>query len=100
MKQSLSLCFSCLVSVRAASDCQPHYHTGKLTPYLIGPPDLLLSSKDEDRLRSGRPVMQALVAEDGQTRRMIMVQDIPVPSPVVLGCVPARPPPGALAVHL
>jgi len=29
--------------------------------------------------------MQALVAEDGLTRRLIMVQDIPVPSSVVLG---------------
>ena len=70
---------------RAASDAQPHYHRGRLTPYQLGPPSLLLSARDEDRLRTGRPVMQALVAEDGLTRRMIMVQDIPVPSSVVLG---------------
>ena len=71
--------------VHAASDSQPHYHRGKLTPYQIGPPSLLLSGRDEEKLRAGRPVMQALVAEDGLTRRLIMVQDIPVPSSVVLG---------------
>jgi hypothetical protein len=71
--------------VQAASDSQPHYHRGKLTPYQIGPPSLLLSGRDEEKLRAGRPVMQALVAEDGLTRRLIMVQDIPVPSSVVLG---------------
>jgi len=73
------------LAVSGHSDTQPHYHQGKLTPYEIGAPSLLLSARDEDRLRAGRPVMQALVGEDGQTRRLIMVQDIPVPSSVALG---------------
>jgi len=74
-----------IASAKAATDSQPHYHTGKLTPYHIGPPSVLLSSRDEERLRAGRPVIQALVADDGQTRRMIMVQDIAAPSSIVLG---------------
>ena len=75
------------VSVRAADEAVPHYHAGKLTPYKIGPPSILLSSQDESRLRSGRPVMQAVVADDDESRRLIMVQDIPAPASVVLGCV-------------
>jgi len=71
--------------VNAASDAQPHFHSGKLTPYKIGEPSLLLSGRDEAQLRAGRPVMQALVADDGETRRLIMVQDIAAPSSVVLG---------------
>ena len=70
---------------RAASESQHHYHTGKLTRYEIGPPSVLLSASDESRLRAGRPVMQAVVADDGVSRRMIMVQNIPAPSSVVLG---------------
>jgi len=70
--------------VLGAAESQPHYHTGKLTPYEIGPPSLLLSAKDEGRLRSGKAVMQALVSDDGQAHRMIMVQDIPAPSSVVM----------------
>ena len=62
-----------------------HYHTGKLSKYEIGPPALLLSSADEQRLRSGRAVMQTITSEDGTSRRMVMVQDINAPSQVVLG---------------
>ena len=78
---------ACLMAayVNAASDAQPHFHSGKLTPYKIGEPSLLLSGRDEAQLRAGRPVMQALVADDGETRRLIMVQDIAAPSSVVLG---------------
>jgi len=77
---------SAVASVAHAADgSQPHFHSGKLTPYRIGPPSVLLSSKDEARLRSGHPVVQTLVSEDGQSRRMIMVADIPVPSSIVLG---------------
>lgn len=79
------LALLCAATAEAATDSQPHYHRGKLTPYKVGPPSVLLSSRDEQCLRSGKPVMQALVAEDGVTRRMIMVQDIPVPSSIVLG---------------
>jgi hypothetical protein len=74
-----------LASALAASDSQPHYHRGKLAPYQIERPSVLLSASDESRLRSGRAVMQALVADDGLTRRMIMVQDISTPASVVLG---------------
>lgn len=80
----------------AASDSLPHYHTGRLTPYKIEAPNLLLSAADERALQAGKPVMQALVADDGETRRMVMVQDIPAPSSVVLGCAQRRStPPGA-----
>lgn len=73
------------VTVLAASEEQPHYHNGKLKPYKMGPPSLLLSADDEAKLRSGQPVMQALVGEDG-SRRMISVQDIDAPASIVMGC--------------
>lgn len=69
----------------AADSRQPHYHRGKLSKYEIGPPSVLLSRNDEKRLKSGKPVMQAVVADDGLTRRMLTVMDIPVPSSIVLG---------------
>lgn len=74
-----------LSSALAASESSRHYHNGKLTKYEIGPPALLLSAQDESRLRSGRSVLQTIVAEDGLSRRMIMVQDINAPPHIVLG---------------
>lgn len=71
-------------AVLGASDTMPHYHQGRLSAYEIGPPSVLLSDRDESRLRAGRAVMQAVVADDGVSRRMIMVQDICAPSSVVL----------------
>jgi len=70
--------------ILAATEEQRHYHRGKLTKYKIGPPSLLLSDADEERLKGGHAVMQALVAEDG-SRRMISVQDIKAPADVVMG---------------
>lgn len=85
-RRATCVLLSAVASVAHAADSsQPHFHSGKLTPYRIGPPSVLLSSKDEDRLRSGHPVVQTLVSEDGVSRRMIMVADIPVPSSIVLG---------------
>ena len=78
------------VTVLAASEEQPHYHNGKLQPYKMGPPSLLLSAADEAKLRSGQAVMQALVGDDG-SRRMISVQDIEAPAQVVMGCAQASP---------
>jgi len=68
-----------------ASESQPHYHQGKLTKYEVGPPSVLLSARDESRLRAGRAVMQAVVADDGHSHRLIMVQDVPVPSNIAMG---------------
>ena len=92
------------VAVLAATEEQPHYHSGKLKPYTMGPPSLLLSAADEAKLRSGQPVMQALMGEDG-SRRMISVQDIEAPAQVVMGCAhtpqPCLPPrPSRHASHL
>jgi hypothetical protein len=84
-----------IAAVLAASDSQPHDHQGKLTPYQIGPPSLLLSSSDEARLQSGKAVMQAIVSDDAQSRRLIMVQDIPAPSSIVMGSATPSPPPEA-----
>jgi len=69
----------------AASESQSHYHRGVLSKYEIGPPAVLLSGSDESRLRSGRAVLQTVTAEDGLSRRLIMVQDIKAPPHVVLG---------------
>ena len=81
-----------IAAVLAASEAQPHDHQGKLTPYQIGPPSLLLSSSDEARLQSGKAVMQAIVSDDAQSRRLIMVQDIPAPSSIVMGSAACNPP--------
>ena len=64
---------------------QKHYHGGSLQKYDVGPPALMLSASDESRLRSGRSVLQTITSEDGASQRMIMVQDIQVPSQIVLG---------------
>jgi len=83
--QRLMACSMLVASAFAWSDSQKHYHNGKLAKYDIGAPSLLLSSSDEARLRSGRPVQQALDSDDGASRRLIMVQDIKAPTSVVLG---------------
>lgn len=84
MLRAVLLASVALGAVRGASDSQPHYHAGKLTPYEIGPPAMTISGQDEARLRQGKPVMQAIAAEHGDSRRLIMVQDIHAPSNVVL----------------
>lgn len=68
----------------AATDVERHYHGGRLSKYRLGKPKLLLSSADEERLQEGQAVMQAVAADDG-SRRMIMVQDIDAPVHVVMG---------------
>ena len=70
--------------VSAASVDEPHFHRGKLSPYQLGKPNLLISSADEQRLRQGESVMQAVASADG-SRRMVAVQDIDVPVHVVMG---------------
>ena len=73
--------------ISAASLEEPHFHRGRLSPYQLSKPKLLLSGSDEQRLRNGESVMQAVAADDG-SRRMIAVQDINVPVHVVMGCAP------------
>ena len=74
-----------LGSAAGASESEPHYHDGKLIPYGIGPPAVLLSDADKAKLRSGKPVMQVLADEMG-ARRLVMVQDIAAPPQIVFGC--------------
>ena len=62
----------------------PHYHRGKLTPFEIGPPAILLSHSDESRLRAGKPVMQAVETGNALSKRMLMVQDIAAPPHIVM----------------
>ena len=80
-----SVLFSLLVGAHAASDSLPHFHTGKFSPYELGPPSVLLSSADEEKLASGEPVTQAFVNEDGGSRRLLMVKDIHAPADVIMG---------------
>jgi len=68
----------------SAIDDLPHYHRGKLTQYEIGPPSVLLSNGDEQRLRTGKPVLQAVETGVVGARRMLMVQDISAPASVVM----------------
>ena len=51
--------------VSAASLEEPHFHRGRLSPYTLSKPNLLISSSDEQRLRHGESVMQAVAAADG-----------------------------------
>eukprot|EP00967_Tisochrysis_lutea_P114179 scaffold181761_cov35-Tisochrysis_lutea.AAC.3 len=72
-----------LLALGAAEDLA-HYHHGKLSKYEIGPPSVLLSSSDEQRLRTGKPVLQAVETGVVGARRMLMVQDIAAPANVVM----------------
>lgn len=77
----LSLCMH-----RAANaEDEAHFHSGRLVPYEIGPPSVLLSQQDEATLRSGQPVMQAMEGARSAGRRLLMVQDVPAPHHIVLG---------------
>ena len=60
------LAASVLAAARAASDSMPHYHHGRFMPYEIGPPSVLLSAADEERLAEGEPITQAFVNADGR----------------------------------
>ena len=82
--QAIQCALAVQCAYAAVEECA-HYHEGVLMPYEMGPPSVLLSQQDEERLRSGRPVMQAVEGADSQTRRLLMVQDIPAPHNVVLG---------------
>lgn len=53
-----ALLLALLVKCRGASDTEPHYHNGKLAPYELGPPSLLLSEADEADLATGNAIMQ------------------------------------------
>ena len=74
----------CSVAGTAAHDPRMrHFHRGKLPPYEIGPPSILLSHGDEQRLLAGEALMQAIVQEDGVARRLIMVKDVRAPPSVI-----------------
>ena len=77
------LVVSVFTPVLASDASQPHYHTGKLVPYEIGPPSILLSHGDEDRLQAGETLMQAIVNEDGVSRRLVMVKDVQAPPDII-----------------
>lgn len=83
--RDLVVAASLLSIARAASDKLPHFHRGKFSPYEIGPPSVLLSAADEEKLASGDPITQAFVNADGHSRRLLMVKDIKAPVDVVMG---------------
>lgn len=75
----------CALHAAAAADAnERHYHKGKLKPYELGPPTVLLTQKDETDLAAGKALMQTVVAEDGLTRRLLMVRDIKAPAEIVM----------------
>merc|ERR1712176_1126192 len=84
MLRSLSTLLAGVGCVTAATESEPHFHAGKLTQYEIGPPSVLLSTSDEAKLRSGKPVMQAVETDVSGSRRLLMVQDIRAPANVVM----------------
>ena len=83
-----SSCKALLITLsvaHAATDSLPHFHCGKFSPYEIGPPSVLLSTADEEKLAAGEPITQAFVNTDGHSRRLLMVKDINAPVDVVMG---------------
>ena len=79
-----ALVLAALGGARGASADQPHYHTGKLSPYEIGPPSILLSTGDEEKLAAGEALMQATLRADGQSRRLLMVKDVHAPDDIII----------------
>mmetsp|Transcript_36319 Transcript_36319/g.77440 ORF Transcript_36319/g.77440 Transcript_36319/m.77440 type:complete len:282 (-) Transcript_36319:94-939(-) len=84
-RTSLSLLLLGAQCIAAANEDEPHYHNGKLAQYDIGPPSVLLSTSDEAKLRTGKPIMQAVQTDIAGSRRMVMVQEIAAPSNIVMG---------------
>ena len=72
-----------------ANEAQQHYHQGKLRPYELGPPSILLTQADEEKLGRGETLMQALVKDerDPTDRRLLMVRDIAAPADIILSRV-------------
>mmetsp|Transcript_34266 Transcript_34266/g.79049 ORF Transcript_34266/g.79049 Transcript_34266/m.79049 type:complete len:239 (-) Transcript_34266:1234-1950(-) len=73
------------VSPRKERDT-PHPHRGVLRPYVPGPFNLMLDGKDEDQLRTGKPVTKSTKPEDGDEETgggAICVQDINAPKAAV-----------------
>lgn len=79
----------------------PHYHRGVLPRYEIGPPTIKLTASDEETLRSGGTIQQAILidlvsgeaagsADEGdhsakgpQARRLLMVKDVAAPQSII-----------------
>lgn len=66
---------------------RPHDHGGKLSPYKIGPFDVLkLGKSDEAILSSGKSLMKQMPSDGGQSKtsgRSICVQDVEAPKDAV-----------------
>ena len=72
-----------LLTVLAADENVRHYHRGRLPKYELSPPSIMLSDGDEEALSQGRALMQVIVGEDGERRRLLMVRDVGTPAWVV-----------------
>ena len=71
--------------VGASDATRPHFHGGKLTPYEMGPPTMLISPADESELEKGSAIMRAIPGETTSApRRLVMVRDIESPDHIVL----------------
>jgi len=68
----------------SASDSVAHFHPGKLKQYEIGPPSILLSVEEEQKLEAGEDIMQAILQDDGVARRLVMVKDVQAPPEIIL----------------
>mmetsp|Transcript_33723 Transcript_33723/g.110028 ORF Transcript_33723/g.110028 Transcript_33723/m.110028 type:complete len:286 (+) Transcript_33723:58-915(+) len=74
----------------AANPDTPHPHGGKLSPYVLGPPTVLLSREDEEELADGKTIMRVISnrpadeSREGGARRLLMVRDVAAPKDVVL----------------
>ena len=74
----------------AANPDAPHPHGGKLSPYVLGPPTVLLSREDEEELADGKTIMRVISnrpadeSREGGARRLLMVRDVAAPKDVVL----------------
>ena len=83
MRRVVSSLLAAAAGCAASDPLVPHFHDGKLAPYEIGPPSILLSPSDEARLAEGEALMQAIVQDDGVSRRLVMVKDVHAPPEVI-----------------
>jgi len=85
MHTGITAFFALLRLAHGADKAVPHPHQGVLTKYERVPPSkygLSLKGVTDERLRSGKPVLQ-LISLSGGFKRVASIQDVPAPPEVI-----------------
>ena len=75
-----------VVSTLAADPTTPHEHTGKLEPFVAGPP-APLSASELASVDSGRPLQKTVALPDGTGARATTVFKVAAPPSLVWECI-------------